>query len=95
MLSDIIFQEKCCLLVIREKKSLSSRGLCHKTRRKDATSKTKTMGDSVNHICNVIGVNGMTRRKMVQCGISTINQLMAITEDRNEGGIQYRNEGGI
>jgi len=95
MLRDIIFQETCCLLVIREKKKLSSRDLYHKTRRKDATSKTKTMDDSVNHICNVIGVNGMMRSKMVQCGISTINQLIAITEDRNEGSIRYRNEGGI
>ena len=53
------------------------------------------MDDSINHICNVIGVNGMTRSKMVQCGISTINQLVTIMEDRNEGGIRYRNEGGI
>ena len=53
------------------------------------------MDDSVNHICNVIGVNDMTRSKMVQCGISTIEELMAITEDRNERSIRYKNEGGI
>jgi hypothetical protein len=53
------------------------------------------MDDSVNHICNVIGVNGMTRSKMVQCGISTIDQLMAIREERNEGSLRYKHEGGI
>ena len=32
---------------------------------------------------------------MVQCGISTIDQLMAIREERNEGSLRYKHEGGI
>ena len=38
----------------------------------------------MHHICNVIGVNSLERSKMVECGMSTIDDFMAINEDFNE-----------
>ena len=42
------------------------------------------MEDTVHHICNVIRVNYLTRSKIVECGMSTIDALLAINEDTNE-----------
>jgi hypothetical protein len=42
------------------------------------------MEDTVHHICNMIGVNSLSRRKMVECGMSTIDALFDINEDTNE-----------
>ena len=42
------------------------------------------MDNTVHHICNVFGVNSLERSKMVECGMSTIDDFMAINEHLNE-----------
>ena len=42
------------------------------------------MDDTVHHTRNVIRVNSLERSKMVECGMSTIDEFMAINEDSNE-----------